>query len=662
MFSIVQAANKKLRGEKDKRSDDLDSSVLEGGFSERNIDQEIYRRGMKGQIESTSKSSPDLIGLQSRGSHDKLMSLPVRQSDSAIVNDRRMAKSQEIIDSDWDFVGSERHSQIMYGKSLHYSNESLDNKNDELEISHSGLSGSFSVSQNTIDRLRIIEEEARSLREKEEKRKRDFERRKLEKQKIEQNILKTKKELEIEDRHSVEDLLSAVWLKSNIGHHRADSISSEHSNSSSEGRFSCGYKKEHSGNGGKYFVIQSVSGKNGRDKMQRSSKSGSNIEVKAQRTSSLERLLEMSEHEMSKKSGKGRYIQNEDHQHLYVTKDKGEQHRHSRSNLSRSNSLRRGSLDSLIDLIQDGKRRSYEDTDSEDGSDLLSDLTSTFDQKLKVLVNPKYKLNGSSSRLNRSDSSNSSNERDSNTLWRLPPQLPLSHVNKYGLCSSNDMLEKQYQDPSLHRSPRSQETKVGIAYRFERNPSNSMLTQSNSSTNEPDFYNNVNSAPVETANSVTFSVPSLNIPSTRPQLTVLSPTRDPKTKNEKTEINLTLSNHNSNKSSPVHVQCSQQRNVDNKDDVSKALSSSVLPVTNKRKSEKPRKRRHTVGGTDDLENFKALVNVTQSKGESKKSAWEQLQPVVKSPGLNLSLQQWIQNERLRGSTPDLSQNHTPKFF
>ena len=58
--------------------------------------------------------------------------------------------------------------------------------------------------------------------------------------------------------------------------------------------------------------------------MQRSSKSGSNIEVKAQRTSSLERLLEMSEHEMSKKSGKGRYIQNEDHQHLYVTKDKEE--------------------------------------------------------------------------------------------------------------------------------------------------------------------------------------------------------------------------------------------------------------------------------------------------------------------------------------------------
>jgi hypothetical protein len=189
-----------------------------------------------------------------------------------------------------------------------------------------------------------------------------------------------------------------------------------------------------------------------------------------------------------------------------------------------------------------------------------------------------------------------------------------------------------------------------------------MLTQSNSSTNEADVYNNVNSAPVETANSVTFSVPSLNIPSTRPQLTVLSPTRDPKTKNEKTEINLTLSNHNSNKSSPVHVQCSQQRIVDNKDNVFKALSSSALPVTNKRKSEKPRKRRHTVGGTDDLENFKALVNVTQSKGESKKSAWEQLQPVVKSPGLNLSLQQWIQNERLRGSTPDLSQNHTQKFF
>lgn len=656
VFSIVQAANKKLRGGKDKNSDDFDSSVSEG-FSERNIDQEIYRSRIKGQIDATSKSSPDLLGLASRGSHEQLMSLPARQSDSA--NDRRMAKSQEIIDSDWDFVATERHSQSMYGsKSLHYSDDSLD-KNDELEISHSGLSGSFSVSQNTIDRLRIIEEEARSLREKEEKRKRDFERRKLEKQKIEQNILKTKKEIEIEDRHSVEDLLSAVWLKSdprNLGHHRVDSQSSDHSNSSTEARYTS--TKDHTG--GKYFVIQSVSGKNGRDKMQRSSKSSSHIEAKAQRTSSLERLLETSEHEPSKTSGNGRYAQHEDR---YTSKEKGEQHKHSRSNLSRSNSLRRGSLDSLIDLIQDGKRRSYEDSDSEDGSDLLSDLTSTFDQKLKVLVNPKYKLNGSSSKLNRSDSSSSSNEKDPSTQWRLPPQVPLAHVNKYGLCSSNDMLEKQFQDPSLHRSPRSHETKVGIACRFERNPSNSTLAQSNSSSNIEDSSNNVNSASTENRySSVTFSVPTVSV--TRSQQTSFSPARDSRTKMEKTEINLSLSNQSSNKYSPVHVQVSRQKSPDKKEDISLARSPSPPAAAYKCKSEKPKKRRHTVGGTDDLEHFKALVNVTQSKGESKKSAWEQLQPVVKSTslGTNRSLLQWIQNERLRGSTPDLSQQHSPKFF
>lgn len=645
VFSIVQAANKKLRGEKDK------DDIIEGGFSERNIDQEIYRSRMKGQVESTSKSSPDLLGLGARGSHDKLMSIPKRQSDN--VNDRRMAKSQEVIDPEWDLMVSDRHSQSMYGKPLHYSDDSLD-KNDELEVSHGGLSGSFSVSQSTIDRLKMIEEEARSLREKEEKRKRDFERRKLEKQKIEQNILKTKKELEIEDRHSIEDLLNAVLLKNDafgrtLCHHRGDSMSSDHSGSSSEG-----YKKGSNG-GGKYFVIQSVSGKNGRDKMSRSSKSGSNIEARSQRSGSMERLLEMSENEPSK-SGRG-HSGNGDTQHLHVPRgDKS--HRRSKSNLSRSNSLRRGSLDSLIDLI-DGKRRSYEDTDSEDGSDLLSDLTSTFDQKLKVLVNPKYKLSGSSSLLNRSDGSGSSNEKE-NTQLRLPPQVPLSHVNKFGLCSSNDMLEKQYQDPSLHRSPRSHETKVGIACRFERNPTNSAVTQSNSSTYVPDSSHLISSAASDIQNStVTFTIPTFTLPSTRPTFNVHSPSREKRHKTEKAEINVTLTNQKSVKSSPSPT---RPRSSDRKEEL-KVRSTSPTPVT-KRKSEKPRKRRHTVGGLDDLEHFKALVNVTQSKGEGKKSAWDQLQPAIKSPslGVNRSLQQWIQNERLRGSTPDLSQQHSPKFY
>jgi hypothetical protein len=76
--------------------------------------------------------NPPSSTLESKSSD--LLSFSPR-SFCAIVNDRRMAKSQEIIDSDWDFVGSERHPQSMYGKSLHYSDESLDNLecSDEIE-------------------------------------------------------------------------------------------------------------------------------------------------------------------------------------------------------------------------------------------------------------------------------------------------------------------------------------------------------------------------------------------------------------------------------------------------------------------------------------------------------------------------------------------------
>ena len=70
------------------------------------------------------------------------------------------------------------------------------------------------------------------------------------------------------------------------------------------------------------------------------------------------------------------------------------------------------------------------------------------------------------------------------------------------------------------------------------------------------------------------------------------------------------------------------------------------------------KRRHTVGGSNDLEHFKALMQVCQSNvAEQKPSAWERLQPQRSPPGGGPpDLKTWlVQQHHLRhvGSSPAL---------
>ena len=71
------------------------------------------------------------------------------------------------------------------------------------------------------------------------------------------------------------------------------------------------------------------------------------------------------------------------------------------------------------------------------------------------------------------------------------------------------------------------------------------------------------------------------------------------------------------------------------------------------------KRRHTVGGSNDLEHFKALMQVCQSNvAEQKPSAWERLQPQRSPPGAGgpPDLKTWlVQQHHLRhvGSSPAL---------
>ncbi|XP_033762340.1 uncharacterized protein LOC117343900 isoform X2 [Pecten maximus] len=691
--SFVQAAKNRVKG-----ADEVDASQAPAPpYRERNIDQEVAKHRMKTQNETT-QSSPNLTTVLK--TMPQQIQVVVRKTENP--NDRRMAKSQEILDPDWEYIDAERQSQSMIIKPRHYSEDSLD-KNDEMELSsHGGLSGGFSVSRDTIDRLRKIEEEARALREKEEKRRRDFERRKLERQKVEQDIQRTKKEIEYEDSQNVDDLLNSpsVWHSaselhrySSTGHVRQGSATSDYSSVSSGADIHGGpswlkysnasdytsggslvnangekvYKDPK--HGGKYFVIQSVN---------------SAKIPPTKRTNSLETMLENDEETKPRQYARITTKRGSE-KPRWATRESGEHIRRSRGNLSRSNSVRRGSLDSLIDLLdrQDQKVYGYNSSDSEDGSDLLSDLTSTFDQKLKVLVNPKYKLNGSTSRLNKSDGSGSvtsdkserseKNEKENNAHMRLPPQLPLALCNKFGLCSSNDMLEKQYRDPSLHRSPlQKSEAKIGIAYRFERSPANS-AGSTNSRENMGGTPNQVSSSSYPghaTEPRTTFMVvnPSpvtvLDRSGRHYSPSGMSQGRNiakgdssrevrPISKSEKTEVNVSLSKQVKDATSAERpTSFVRTFDISGNDKALKARSSSPEPARKVKRT----KRRHTVGSTND-EHFQALKTLSKPRDESKMSAWERLQPGGGKDyqiSANQNLLSWMQNERLRASVPDLS--------
>lgn len=73
----------------------------------------------------------------------------------------------------------------------------------------------------------------------------------------------------------------------------------------------------------------------------------------------------------------------------------------------------------------------------------------------------------------------------------------------------------------------------------------------------------------------------------------------------------------------------------------------------------PIKRRHTVGGTKDLAKWAWLQSgeaTRNSPRSTRLSAWERLQPLVADERLNTdrSLEAWLARERIRTSSPDLS--------
>lgn len=728
--SIVEAANRKLRGEA------LETEKVSGPgteqpskFNERNIDQEIVRRRNLEKIETTSRSSPNLAAMQRPSD-------VLKSSTPELAPDRRMAKSQEFDRefSDFDYIDSEKDSPPAYRNptTRYFSDESLLDKNDEFELSHGNQNGSYS-SRETINTLWRIEMEARTLRERKERQLREQEKRQLERQRIDQDILQTQQEIEIEDRHSVEDLLNAPdYAKFGVSsespsRRRIDNLrsgSGDRSNSASR------YSLRDSPSGGKYFVVK---GNTQSPSYSRSSRpprqtSVESLVMQSKRTGSLENMADGHSHG---RSGSSRPM-------AQVRARKGDERskRDSSEIKPRTSGLvksamRRGSLDSLIDMIEKrDSRMSWASTDSDEGYDLLTTLTSTFDQKLQNLSSAKTAQSTAPSVPRRMPYNSSNSSLNANTTSvdpgdsmacsaqnRLPPQAPLSMVNRQNQGSLSDLPSKQYRDPSLHRTPPKSDTKIGLATRFERPSNQSALHEGHSEPSLNLLARSSSSHGVNLQSDVTFSVDSavlnnfsgvgrhqgmersesdsrvssvmvvISSPSvmsadssgsfstpsmvSKPLMSTVSgqskwesyvsppPTRyteyRPITKSEKTEVNVKLSQSvDKNKvGACVTERC---------DVMTKSRSASPQPVSRKR-SDKRRKRRHTVGGTSDTENMKAISEAVATKDEPRLSAWEQLQPNVgqhSNIGPNSSLLTWLRNERLRGSSPDLSMSRRDK--
>lgn len=83
------------------------------------------------------------------------------------------------------------------------------------------------------------------------------------------------------------------------------------------------------------------------------------------------------------------------------------------------------------------------------------------------------------------------------------------------------------------------------------------------------------------------------------------------------------------------------------------VSIEKVPAVPAAKKDRRHRRRHTVGGENDLEHFKALMALNSTPNKSAPtSAWERLQPVVKNDS-SRDMQRWLLQMRHHGSSPAL---------
>ncbi|KAK7474310.1 hypothetical protein BaRGS_00034445, partial [Batillaria attramentaria] len=693
--SIVTAANKKLKlRQQNKSTDSLDfdttfsqSSANTTTYSERGIDiggNSYQERNIDAAVQrsiSVTKSQSSLASSLSASEEglDRRATAPLATSEPDFL--------------DWE----ERHPYA--GRGRHMSDDALLERSDEVEV------GGW-VGQNTLDWLKRLEQEARTIRRLEEQRQRDMERRRRQQQAIERELQRSQRDLELEDAHTVEDILA--WPSSKDCAPTTSAWSSAprttfapltfseskqlNREPASDGRTLVSVApqpaSQRGGGGGKYFV--SVA--NTRDSH-------------LLRPASLENIVEGSSSHHVSRTGSLENVVDSPPSCEHYTGVTG----HGR-NLGNSG-IRHGSLDSLLDLI-DKREHQQGDSDSEDGSDLLTSLTTTFDQKLQILLNPKYRLTARHSRLPNSQSRSNAGA----TMGVSQGTDGVLVVDK----NIGRGREAGFRDPSLHRAARS-DPKIGIASRFEWGTSAAPgSSQSTSTPNSgarrsqlPDFRSFLSrTARPETNNGSVVLTQPKKLATAHPETQSGASAKPassrsssalqgrqatsrldfrPISKSEKMEVNTALARlKKEEKDTQVKkdmrgqaqspADCPTGADSNRKDSVqgggagcgdARAGVGSTPQGQQKgagwqdeasgaeRVKKDRRKRRHTLGGTCDLDHFKALlaVNGSQVDNRPRSSAWEQLRPSSNQSGVEAppdrSLQSWLQKERLRGSTPDL---------
>lgn len=325
---------------------------------------------------------------------------------------------------------------------------------------------------------------------------------------------------------------------------------------------------------------------------------------------------------------------------------------------------RRGSLDSMMDHLEPFPQYSSasSSTESQDGCDLLSSITATFDQKLKLLVDPKYRLDGQGNRRPKTGSDSSSVGGSSVLSRGGHPDSPssshpyrnssdqsresllsiLSNKENMNACesfSSNQDIASSDRGfngsnssvGSAHHRP---EAKVGIASRIER--------RDMKPSGYPSAANAAHDSNTRVVNATGNLVSHSKHPST-PAATTPGSSEDDKD----------LANNNS-----------------------LSMDYDDMPMIQRRMSDEKKRirRRHTVGGARDFELFKDVLSDYKAKQNilneanaaleqqqpETLTAWQRLQP--RDNREPLSLKDWIERERFRASSPELEMHTTPNIL
>ncbi|CAL1528463.1 unnamed protein product [Lymnaea stagnalis] len=657
--SIVGAASKKLRSQQGKSTESLDMidscSMTTTSSATYTLDDTLHsssRTKSLSSIASSRSASEEFLERKSANSANRyLATAPIANSEPDFM--------------DFEYADATSPSSSF---SRHFSDDSLVDKNDELEISH-GLPTSLSrdAIHNTLKR--IGNDVSALLHTFEQKQLKERERRRWEQEMIEREHMRTQLELEQEENHSVEDWLAWKGISAS---RMPDLVSSSYLGQTypyEESRFN-----------------HNVPG--GGEKKDKLDMKRSNVvsltttlnvppvvipplglptqPAKIPRVGSHEDILSQPKNQrydagrpVMMRGPSQRRIQENQQRTLHVAV--GPERTSQRpSSIRHSFGRRHGSLDSLIDMIdRQDKRASWASSDSEDGSDLLNSITTTFDQKLQILLNPKYKLTGAVGKsdkmdsLNNSSNSNEDSKEDNSKLTEAGKARILSSVQQPRPGASLLDSERPFRDPSLHRSAKS-DPKIGIASRFERHdcgrassasPVTTVLYENSNLANQkkcqlPDFRAFLSKPPAQPPEpgSVTLTQPKKldTSPKSRENF---RPEQRTISKSEKTEMNLARLSR----------------------DETSFAGEGVASLTDKQDNKENRKihkrRRHTVGGMEDFDHINAISRACADLTSfHRPSAWERLQPAVKDPGSpgHRNMQTWIQRERVRGSTPDLT--------